>query len=251
MLETIALINSYTQSVNAVEPSLMNFCVTDGVSVSCISSCLSIDSSSKLTWNWLGSQVVATRYISSSTEEAASLFFSTGSSFEEYEPGGYKMTKTDGKREHILLIASEPLTFERADWLEIPSQTCLVITPKVSSSSFFWSQRPGLIRVRFRSATCSSTRSSTRTFCRRRCRSPGRTTSQRQKVTGTHWETCFVFSFAHVADSVVTSLPGGRPLRTSLPPLRDRLPFALPNATRLDSVSVAYTLVVPPCNPIP
>jgi len=113
MLETIALINSYTQSVNAVEPSLMNFCVTDGVSV------------------------VATRYISSSTEEAASLFFSTGSSFEEYEPGGYKMTKTDGKREHILLIASEPLTFERADWLEIPSQTCLVITPKVSTSHHF------------------------------------------------------------------------------------------------------------------
>lgn len=82
-------------------------------------------------------QVVATRYISSSTEEAASLFFSTGSSFEEYEPGGYKMTKTDGKREHILLIASEPLTFERADWLEIPSQTCLVITPKVSSRAAF------------------------------------------------------------------------------------------------------------------
>lgn len=46
------------------------------------------------------------------------------------------MTKTDGKREHILLIASEPLTFERADWLEIPSQTCLVITPKVNAIDY-------------------------------------------------------------------------------------------------------------------
>ncbi|KAK4705361.1 1-phosphatidylinositol-4-phosphate 5-kinase, partial [Phenoliferia sp. Uapishka_3] len=88
MLDTIALINSYTAEVNAKDPSLMNFCVTDGVSV------------------------VATRYISSRTEEAASLFYSTGSTFEEYQKGGhYRMNKCD-KRENIILIASEPLTFE-------------------------------------------------------------------------------------------------------------------------------------------
>lgn len=28
------------------------------------------------------------------------------------------------------LIASEPLTFEKADWLEIPCQTCVVVTPR-------------------------------------------------------------------------------------------------------------------------
>ncbi|KAM0750781.1 N-terminal nucleophile aminohydrolase [Meredithblackwellia eburnea MCA 4105] len=106
MMDTIALINSYTASVNAKDPSLLNFCVTDGVST------------------------VATRYISSRTEEAASLFYSTGSTFEEYEKGGhFRMNKCD-KRENIILIASEPLTFERADWLEVPSQSCLVITPR-------------------------------------------------------------------------------------------------------------------------
>lgn len=29
---------------------------------------------------------------------------------------------------------SEPLTFERADWVEIPSQSCIVITPRVRPS---------------------------------------------------------------------------------------------------------------------
>ncbi|TNY21484.1 nucleophile aminohydrolase [Rhodotorula diobovata] len=88
MLDTVQLLTRYTKDVGA-DPSLMNFCVSDGTSV------------------------VATRYITSASEEAASLFFSTGSTFEEYEPG-----------------ASEPLTFERADWVEIPSQSCIVITPR-------------------------------------------------------------------------------------------------------------------------
>lgn len=54
-----------------------------------------------------GSSVVATRYITSATEEAASLYFSTGSTFEEYAPGSFKMTKAD-KRERIILIACVP-----------------------------------------------------------------------------------------------------------------------------------------------
>ena len=49
MLETISSINEYTESAGITEPSLMNFCVTDGETV------------------------IATRYISSRTEEAASL----------------------------------------------------------------------------------------------------------------------------------------------------------------------------------
>ncbi|BGP56501.1 hypothetical protein JCM8202_004603 [Rhodotorula sphaerocarpa] len=105
MLNTVQLLTKYTQGVHARDPSLLNFCVSDG------------------------SSVVATRYITSATEEAASLYFSTGSTFEEYAPGSFKMTKAD-KRERIILIASEPLTFERADWVEIPSQSCIVITPR-------------------------------------------------------------------------------------------------------------------------
>lgn len=30
------------------------------------------------------------------------------------------------------LIASEPLTFEKADWLEIPCQTCVIVTPRMN-----------------------------------------------------------------------------------------------------------------------
>ncbi|KAL7343367.1 glucosamine 6-phosphate synthetase [Rhodotorula toruloides] len=126
MLNTVAVLTAYTKDVGATEPSLMNFCVSDGTSV------------------------VATRYITSANEEAASLFFSTGSTFQEVEPGTFKMNKAD-KRERIVLIAcvagilviqiltdvrppcrSEPLTFERADWVEIPSQSCIVITPRIN-----------------------------------------------------------------------------------------------------------------------
>lgn len=77
----------------------MNFCVTDGESV------------------------VATRYISSRHDEAASLvkdpsgmiysmvsgrlqWFSSGTTFSEYMQGGhYKMTKAD-KRENIIMVGS-------------------------------------------------------------------------------------------------------------------------------------------------
>ncbi|KAI0825055.1 N-terminal nucleophile aminohydrolase [Trametes gibbosa] len=108
MMETIAHINQLLEEHSVTEPSLMNFCVTDGESV------------------------VATRYISSRTEEAASLWFSSGSTFSEYAAGGhYKMSKTD-KRENIIMVASEPLTFEKADWMEIRTNHMVVITPKMN-----------------------------------------------------------------------------------------------------------------------
>lgn len=107
MLDTIASLNKYAEDVGVTEPSLMNFCVTDG------------------------SNIVVTRYISSRKDEAASLvwflalmtfdfvlmlqlqWFSSGTEFNEYAEGGhYRMTKSD-KRENIIMIASEPLTFER------------------------------------------------------------------------------------------------------------------------------------------
>ncbi|TFK93505.1 N-terminal nucleophile aminohydrolase [Polyporus arcularius HHB13444] len=108
MQDTIAHINALSEEFGITEPSLMNFCVTDGETV------------------------VATRYISSRTDEAASLWFSSGSTFSEYAEGGhYKMSKTD-KRENIIMIASEPLTFEKADWMEIRTNHMVVITPKMN-----------------------------------------------------------------------------------------------------------------------
>lgn len=108
MVETIQSINTMTEDVNASEPSLMNFCVTDGETV------------------------VATRYINSRNDEAASLWFSSGTTFSEYAEGGhYRMSKLD-KRENIILIASEPLTFEKADWMEIRTNHMVIITPKMN-----------------------------------------------------------------------------------------------------------------------
>lgn len=106
MVDTIAAVNGYADAAGITEPSLMNFCVTDG------------------------DTVVATRYISSDKDEAASLWFSSGTTFSEDADGGhYRMSKAD-KRENIIMIASEPLTFERADWMEIKTNTMVVITPR-------------------------------------------------------------------------------------------------------------------------
>ncbi|KAJ3479609.1 hypothetical protein NLI96_g8943 [Meripilus lineatus] len=108
MYETIQALNEMTEEVGATEPSLMNFCVTDGESV------------------------IATRYINSRQDEAASLWFSSGTTFSEYAEGGhYRMAKRD-KRENIIMIASEPLTFEKADWMEIRTNHMAVITPKMN-----------------------------------------------------------------------------------------------------------------------
>ncbi|KAF9959438.1 hypothetical protein BGZ70_008847 [Mortierella alpina] len=107
MLRTIAKLNAWGQEAGITEASMMNFAVTDGVSVVC------------------------SRYISSKTLEAASLYFSSGTRFESYKPGHYRMIKAD-KREDIVVIASEPLTFEKADWLTIPTNTLVVITSKLN-----------------------------------------------------------------------------------------------------------------------
>ncbi|KAF9431050.1 hypothetical protein BGZ76_000598 [Entomortierella beljakovae] len=107
MLKTIAKLNGWARDAGITEASMMNFAVTDGVSVVC------------------------SRYISSKTLEAASLYFSSGTRFESYKPGHYRMIKAD-KREDIVVIASEPLTFEKADWLTIPTNNLIVVTSKLN-----------------------------------------------------------------------------------------------------------------------
>jgi glutamine amidotransferase len=84
VLETIASLNQFAEEAGVGLPSLMNFCVTDGVSV------------------------VATRYVSSRNDAAASLWFSSGTAFSEDAEGGhYKMSKAD-KRENIILVSPHP-----------------------------------------------------------------------------------------------------------------------------------------------
>ena len=50
--------------------------------------------------------------------------FSSGTSFHQYAPGHFRMERRD-KGQDIVLVASEPLTFERADWVTVPSN-CII-----------------------------------------------------------------------------------------------------------------------------
>jgi glutamine amidotransferase len=104
LLKTIERINGFIKEVvgesggsvgTEDSRSLLNFAVTDGESVVC------------------------SRYVSSKTDEAASLFFSSGTSWkesgkssEDAEQKDYIMERRD-KGSDIVLVASEPLTFER------------------------------------------------------------------------------------------------------------------------------------------
>lgn len=97
MLETIAAINHFIQNLSCEQiaevdtRSLLNFAVTDGHSVVC------------------------TRYVSSKNDEAASLYFSSGTCWREVGKGEFVMERRD-KGADIVLVASEPLTFERGEY---------------------------------------------------------------------------------------------------------------------------------------
>lgn len=85
------------------DPSLLNFAVTDG------------------------DNVVVSRYVTSKKDEAASLHFSCGSKFlEGNNKGEYRMERVD-RNQDVIMIASEPLTFERSDWLTVPSNSMITI----------------------------------------------------------------------------------------------------------------------------
>ncbi|EDO16957.1 hypothetical protein Kpol_1041p15 [Vanderwaltozyma polyspora DSM 70294] len=106
LLKTIEYIKDWTNEANKgeehVEPSLLNFAITDS------------------------STVVVSRYIASKTDEAASLHFSCGSSFVETAPGEYRMERLD-RNQDVIMVASEPLTFERGDWTAVPTNSVLTI----------------------------------------------------------------------------------------------------------------------------
>lgn len=110
ILKTIARINGFIKEVVGTEGmgnedsrSLLNFAVTDGESVVC------------------------TRYVSSKTDEAASLFFSSGTSWKELKSDSAGKGAEDADRDYVMerrdkgsdivLVASEPLTFERGEYL--------------------------------------------------------------------------------------------------------------------------------------
>ncbi|KMQ47757.1 Ntn hydrolase domain-containing protein [Trichophyton rubrum] len=110
MTKTIRKINEFIAAIpkeyamtDLEVRSLLNFAVTDGHSVIC------------------------TRYVSSKTDEAASLYFSSGTKWKEGKvKGDFKMERHD-KGADIVLVASEPLTFERHNWVTVPTNSILTI----------------------------------------------------------------------------------------------------------------------------
>ncbi|KAH6648854.1 nucleophile aminohydrolase [Truncatella angustata] len=117
LLQTIEIINELTMSIsesvvqseNVDTRSLLNFAVTDGHSVVC------------------------TRYVSSKTDEAASLYYSSGTQWESKpspndvsQGRDYQMERRD-KGSDVVLVASEPLTFERENWVNVPTNSILTI----------------------------------------------------------------------------------------------------------------------------
>lgn len=111
MLKTIKQINDFIAEIpedvvrdeKVDTRSLLNFAVTDGHSVVC------------------------SRYVSSCTDEAASLYYSSGTTWEDKSSKGeYQMDRRD-KGADIVLVASEPLTFERESWVTVPTNSILTI----------------------------------------------------------------------------------------------------------------------------
>ncbi|KAF2666519.1 N-terminal nucleophile aminohydrolase [Microthyrium microscopicum] len=113
MLETIERINALIAAVpsrdlgNEDRRSLLNFAVTDGHSVIC------------------------TRYVNSKVDAPASLFWSSGTCWAESEDEkngvkDYKVERRD-KGADVVLVASEPLTFERDSWVTVPVNSMLTI----------------------------------------------------------------------------------------------------------------------------
>jgi len=113
ILKTIERINTLIKEIPEDNKagdgrSLLNFAVTDGHSVVC------------------------SRYVNSRTDEAASLFWSSGTNWREVGVkdgegrSDYKMERCD-KGADIVLVASEPLTFERDNWVTVPTNSTLTI----------------------------------------------------------------------------------------------------------------------------
>lgn len=105
MLKTIMNLNAWTEEAGITEPSYYNFAVTDGQSV------------------------VATRYVNDNTKEPASLYFSSGSKFECRE-GICRMLSAE-QQEHAVIIASEPLTVATGDWVKVPKNHMVIMTPEL------------------------------------------------------------------------------------------------------------------------
>ncbi|KAG9411941.1 hypothetical protein AC1031_017579 [Aphanomyces cochlioides] len=109
MGKTIRTINSLCHAAGVTEPSLLNFAVTDG------------------------DTLVATRYVNVASSAAASLYFSSGSRWIQSveRPKEYIMQRHN-KEEKVFVMASERLSNEPSDWLEVPKNSIVTVTKEMN-----------------------------------------------------------------------------------------------------------------------
>ena len=107
MTDTIALLNCWINESGSPKHSMLNFCLTDGRTL------------------------VSTRYANTKDGPAASLFYSSGTKFERNprDPERYIMSQAD-RRQMCHIIASEPLTDDKDDWVQVPRNHMVVVTPQ-------------------------------------------------------------------------------------------------------------------------
>lgn len=105
MAATIRQLLEWQRQAGIDGPSYLNFAVTDGVSV------------------------VASRYVSDPEAEPPSLYIARGERFEIVD-GKYRMNPML-QQPRAVIVASEPLSEERADWEPVPGNHIVVVTPEL------------------------------------------------------------------------------------------------------------------------
>ena len=105
MIATINQILEFTREAGIDSPSYLNFVLSDGHSI------------------------VASRHVSHSDYEPASLYISVGERLEVRE-GRYHMAASDSYPTTAIL-ASEPLTAQRSDWQAVQPNSLVTVTPQL------------------------------------------------------------------------------------------------------------------------
>jgi len=111
LVETIARLNDWTRDAGATTHSFYNFAVTDG----------------KIT--------VVSRYASGEGVAGASLHYSRGHRFECLPSGLCDMhSVTDDAQAQAVIVASERLTDDPADWIDVPDNYTITVFPDLRVS---------------------------------------------------------------------------------------------------------------------
>jgi len=109
LFETIASLNEWTRKASVVEASYYNFAVTDGQSI------------------------VVSRYCSAEGIAGASLHYSRGLRFECLPDGLCDMHPVASEEKaSAVIIASERLTDDADDWLDVPDNHTVTVLPDLS-----------------------------------------------------------------------------------------------------------------------